>query len=209
MTIEGLTAATDYVLGAAAFAGAWGLVRKRSRGRHLCVRLWAAGFAALGTAAVLGGAWHARAPRVAPSGPDVLWKATLVAAGLAGFLLIAGAAFASVSPGAARWIAGGATVKLVLFAGWAITSDAFDPVILDSVVNLAALVTLQSLALARRRARSAPWILAGAALSAAGAAIEAFRPALPPPLGPDAAYHVVQLAGLFLFYRGGLLFPDR
>lgn len=209
MTIEGLTAATDYVLGAAAFAGALGLLRRASRGRHLSIRLWAAGFAAVGAAAVLGGAWHTRSPRFVSSAPDVLWKATLVAAGLAGFLLIAGAAFASVSRRAARWIAGAAAVKLVVFAGWAITSDAFDPVILDSVVNLAALVTLQSLALARRRARSAPWVLAGAAVSAAGAAIEAFRPALPPPFGPDAVYHVVQLAGLILFYRGGLLFPDR
>jgi hypothetical protein len=38
--------------------------------------------------------------------------------------------------------------------------------------------------------------------------IEAVRPSLLPPFGPDAAYHLIQLGGLLLFLRGGMLFSD-
>jgi hypothetical protein len=178
------------------------------RTRRLSLRFWAAGFAAVGAAALLGGTWHGFSARLALPSATLLWKATLAAAGLAGFFLIAGAAFASVSRRAARWVAAIAAVKLGAFLLWAVASDAFDSVIVDSGLTLAAILTLQLIAFARRGAASAPWIFAGLAVSTAAAAIEAIRPALPAPLGPDAVYHLVQTAGLFLFYRGGLLFAD-
>lgn len=157
---------------------------------------------------MLGGTWHGFSPRLTPSSAALLWKATLAAAGLAGFLLIAGAAFASVPRRAARWVAAIAAVKLGTFLAWAAASDAFDPVIFDSALTLAAILSLQLVAFARRRAASAPWIFAGIAFSTVAAAIEAIRPALSAPLGPDAVYHLIQTAGLFLFYRGGLLFSN-
>jgi uncharacterized protein DUF6962 len=65
-------------------------------------------------------------------------------------------------------------------------------------------VALQAIAFARKRGPSAPWVFAGVAASAAGAAIEAIRPDVPA-LGPDAIYHLIQIGGMVLFYRAGLL----
>ena len=209
MEAEAVVAVTDYLLAAAAFAGAWALLRAVPRRPGRGLRLWAAGFVSLGAAALLGGTWHGFHARIGDPTGEVLWKATLASAGLAGFLLVAGAAFSFVPRRAAGWTTAAAAIKFAVFLPAALSSDGFGPVILDSAATLAALLLLALLALRRRRApEAARWILAGIALSAAAAAIEGVRPGLPWPLTPDAAYHLVQLLALVFFYRGGRLFPD-
>ena len=209
MEAEAVVAVTDYLLAAAAFAGAWALLRAAPRRPGRGLRLWAAGFVSLGAAALLGGTWHGFHARIGDPTGEVLWKATLASAGLAGFLLVAGAAFSFVPRRAAGWTTAAAAIKFAVFLPAALSSDGFGPVILDSAATLAALLLLALLALRRRRApEAARWILAGIALSAAAAAIEVVRPGLPWPLTPDAAYHLVQLLALVFFYRGGRLFPD-
>lgn len=203
--METWTVATDYLLGAVALAGSFGLARRAFRNRSIGLLLWAAGFASVGAAAFLGGAWHARAARLDPAEANALWNATLLAAALAGFFFVSGAAFASVRRRAAIGITAIAASKLAIFAAKAPGTDSFTPVILDSALTLVALVALQAVAFARNRAPSAQWVFAGVALSAAGAAVESIRPDLAP-LGPDAVYHLIQIAGLVLFYRAGLLF---
>lgn len=180
----------------------------RAADRRRSVAFWAGGFAAIGVAAILGGTWHTLSPRLGAPSADLLWKPTLAAAGLAGCLLLAGAAFASVSRRGATWVAGAAAIKLAVFLGRALPGDAFDPVVFDSAATLAAILALQMFAFGTRRAPSAPWVLGGVAVSALAAAVETLRPAFPAPLGPDAVYHIIEIVGLFLFYRGGLLFDD-
>jgi Family of unknown function (DUF6962) len=205
---ETLIAATDYLLGASALGGAIGLFRRPPSGGNPARRLWAAGFTAIGAAAFLGGAWHARAAHLAPASADALWKWTLLAAGVGGFFFVAGAAFASLAHRPAVWTTAAAVAKLAAFALWAVGTDTFAPVVLDSALTLAALVLLQSYAFLRRRTSSAPWALGGCAVSALGAGVEALRPEFPLPLGPDAVYHLIQIVGLYLLYRAGRLFPS-
>jgi hypothetical protein len=206
---EAVVAATDYILAAAAFAGAWALFRAACRRPRRGLRLWAAGFVSLGAAALLGGTWHGFYPQPGDPTGDGLWKATLASAALTGFLLVAGAAFAFVPRRAAGWTTAAAAIKLAVFLSAALSSGGFGPVILDSGATLGALLVLALLALRSGRApRAARGILAGIALSAAAAAIEVVRPSLPLPFTPDAAYHLVQLLGLLFFYRGGRFFPD-
>ena len=202
--MEKWTVATDYLLGAVALAGSFGLARGASPG-HTARRLWAAGFASVGAAAVLGGAWHARAARLDAPDSDALWNATLVAAALAGFFFVSGVAFASLARRPALGIAAIAAAKLGVFAVKAPGSDSFTPVIVDSALTLVGLAALQAVAFAKNRAPSARWVFAGVAVSAVGASVEAMRPDFSA-LGPDAIYHLVLIAGLVLFYRAGLLF---
>ncbi len=160
-------------------------------------------------AAAAGGSWHALFSHRSGPAADLLWKGTLAAAGLADFDLIVGAAFASVRRSAAKWIAAAAAAKFVLFLIWSLPSDSFAPAVVDTAITLVAILALQAFALVSWRAASSSWILAGVGVSAAAAVIEALRPGLPAPFGPDAVYHLIQLAGVFLFYRGALLFVDR
>lgn len=206
---ERVTAATDYLLAAVALFGAIRLDRVAKRTGHLSIRFWAGGFAAVAAAALLGGAWHGFFPLLEADAAALLWKVTLAAAGIGDFLLIAGAAFGAVSRRAAVWISRAAACKLGVFLAGALPTDSFAPVVADAALTLAAISALQWLARLGRRAASAPWILGGVAVSVAAAAIEVVRPPLLPPFGPDAAYHLVQLGGLLLFLRGGLLLSDR
>lgn len=205
MISEPITTATDYLLGTCALAGAILLWRSQTRQRRLSTRLWAAGFAAIAAAAFLGGTWHAFSPRMSESSASLLWKATLLCGGAASFFLVAGAALESISPRAARVITVAAGVKLAAFAVWSASSDGFEPVIVDSVSALLAVLGLEVIAWARRRAPGAPWVVAGILTSLAAAAIEALRIGAPP-LSPDDVYHLVMIVGLAFLCRGGLLF---
>ena len=90
MTVsEPMTLATDYLLGGVA---AWlGLRLAKHRESQSSRTLWALAFAALALAAFLGGTWHGFVQG------DLLWKATVLAAGTASFAMLAGSTFAVLS----------------------------------------------------------------------------------------------------------------
>lgn len=204
---EPVTVVTDFVLGAAATAGALALRTKASRATR-AVRLWAAGFLALAAGAFLGGAWHGFSPRLPPASGDVLWKGTLVAAGAASFLLVAGAAHASLGRRAARIVTGIAAAKLGVYVAWASSNDGFEGVIVDSGLSILAILALQVSAWRRRRDPAAPWVVSGILISAVAAAIEALGVRPGDLVSADDLYHVVQTGSLYLLYRGGRLFDE-
>ncbi len=203
-----MTLATDYVLGTAALVGALLLAgRGRGSGRP-ATRLWAAGFLSLSLGAFLGGTWHGFSPRLPDAAGAVLWKGTLLAAGATSFFLLAGAAFASLGRRHARWVAGIGALKLAAFVLWASFHDGFEGVIVDSVVSMAGILVLESVAWHRQRDPAAPWVVSGILLSAGAAMIEALGVTLGKVLSHDDLYHVLQTGALYLLYRGGRLFRE-
>lgn len=201
-----VTLATDYVLGAAAFAGAILLaLHARGTGRR-AIGLWAAGFLSLSAGAFLGGTWHGFSPRLSEGTADALWKATLLCAAAASGFLLAGAAFASIGRGGARFVAGGAAAKFAAFLVWVAGNDGFEGVIVDSGLSMAGILALEAVAWRRRRDPAAPWVISGILLSLAAATIEALGVTPGPVLSHDDLYHVIQTGALYLLYRGGRLF---
>ena len=199
-----ITLATDYALGLTALTGAILLARKRRGPGSLPARLWAAGFASVGAAAILGGTWHGFAPELSAVASAALWKATLAGTGLAAFFLLAGAAFGSVGRRPASWITAAAAGKLGVFLLWAASHDEYDGVVVDTALAMAAILLLQLVAWLRRRALSAPGIAGGILLSLAAAAVEALGLAPGRPFSHDDLYHLIQIGALLLLYRGGL-----
>lgn len=203
-----ITLATDYVLGAAALAGAL-LLARRARGSGApAIGLWAAGFLSLSAGAFLGGTWHGFSERMSEPASAALWKATLAAAGAASFFLLAGAAHATLGRRHARWIARSAGFKLALFLVWAARHDGFEGVIVDSGLAMAGILVLEVAAWRRSRDPAAPWVVSGILLSGAAATIEAFGVRPGELLTHDDLYHVVQTGSLYLLYRGGALFDQ-
>lgn len=205
---EPVTLVTDYVLGSAALLAAIRLARGSRRPRHTATALWAAGLFSLSAGAFLGGTWHGFSPRLPVPLGDVLWKATLAAAGAASFFLLAGAAYATLDARWARRLAGIAAGKLAVFLAWAAAHDGFEGVVADSVVSMAVIVVLETGAWRLRRDPAAPWVLSGILMSAAGAAIEAAGVSPGRHFSHDDLYHVVQTGAVYLLYRGGRLFDQ-
>lgn len=203
---EPVTTATDFVLGAAALAGAL-LLARHARARP-AVSLWAAGFLALAVGAFLGGAWHGFSPRLSTAAGNVLWKGTLAAAGGAAFFLVAGAAHGSLGRRSARIVTGVAGAKLAVYLAWASANDGFQGVIVDSALSMLAILALEVGVWRRRDDPAAPWVVSGILLSAAAAVIEALRLRPGELVSADDLYHVVQTASLYLLYRGGRLFDQ-
>lgn len=209
MTItEPTTMATDYMVAAASLA--WGaLLWRRRAAEALAVRWWAAGFACAAVAALAGGTVHGFRLHLGTAGEAALWRLTLIAVGAYAFCALATALAAGLRP---RARAAGMAIGGLLLAGYAalVTADPrFVWAIAAYAPALLFLLVQQLIDRARRGAPSAPWIVAGVLVSFAAAAIQRSGLDLHRHFNHNDLYHVVQLAGGWLLYRGGLVLRDR
>ena len=187
-----MTLATDYLLGGVTGWLAVLLYRRPQRS----VRWWSYAFMALAAGALLGGTWHGILQN------DLLWKATVLSVGVASFAMVAGSTFATLT-GRARdavlWLAG---LKLIAYWWWMLDRDDFIYVVIDTGIAFAAVAAMHLW-------RFNGWILAGVAVSAAAAGVQASGFALHPSFNHNDLYHVIQVAAMFLLYRGARTLTDR
>jgi hypothetical protein len=182
---EPMTVVTDYLLGGVA---AWlSLVLFRSA--QTSRRLWAVAFAALAAAAFLGGTWHGFLQS------NLLWKATTLSAGVASFGMVAGSAYAVFSGPLRAFALTAALAKLVVYSVWMLSHDAFLYVVIDTGI---AFIVVAALHLWKWNGP----ILAGVAVSIAGALVQASGFKLHEHFNHNDLYHVIQIAALVLLYRG-------
>ena len=178
---EPVTMLTDYALSA---VSAW-------LGSRLCKlsRYWAVAFLALALAAFLGGTWHGFFQG------DALWKATVLAVGVASFGMVAGSAVLTTRGVFRQSLIVFAAIKLALYCAWMLFHDDFAWVIADTGSALAIVAALHL-----RRFNG--WMLAGVAVSVAAALAQASGMALYRHFNHNDLYHVIQIAAMVLFYRG-------
>jgi hypothetical protein len=180
-----MTVVTDYALGSVA---AW-LSILLFRNPQTSRRLWAVAFAALAAAAFLGGTWHGFLQS------NLLWKATTLSAGVASFGMVAGSSWAVFSGPVRAFVLTAALAKLVVYSAWMLGHDAFLYVVIDTGIAFIAVAALHLW----------KWngpILAGVAVSIAGALVQASGFRLHEHFNHNDLYHVIQLAALVLLYRG-------
>ncbi len=201
---EPMTLATDYALAAANAYFGLRLRSPTSRAR----RYWAAGFIALAVSAFLGGTVHGFAATLQPKSLVVLWQITELAIGAGAWLLLLGIAHAALQPGARRWLVAFATAQLMLYAAFAAWIDDY---VLQIADTGAAMLIILAISLAGLRAGEpwARWLAAGIAVSALAAGVQAAGLAPHRNFNHNDLYHVIQIFGMYLFYRGGLLFDGR
>ncbi|HKQ27703.1 MAG TPA: hypothetical protein VJT77_03820 [Burkholderiales bacterium] len=178
---EPTTLLTDYALGAVSLLLGIKLIRDS--------RLWTLAFLALSLAAFLGGTWHGLWQS------DPLWKATTLSVGVASFGMVAGSAHLTTTGALKRLLLIFAALKWLLFTLWMLRHDDFIWVVADTGVALA-LVGLLHLW------RFNGWMLAGVAVSLLAGLAQASGVTLHPRFNHNDLYHVIQIAAMFLFYRG-------
>src|SRR5512143_2275892 len=112
---ETTTLVSDWVLAAVAAALGLRLYRAGGLEGRRARRLWAAAFLTGAAGALAGGAVHGFAASLSPLAHGVLWKAVLVAVGLAGSLVLAGAVLAAFGGACRGLLLAGAAGQLAAY----------------------------------------------------------------------------------------------
>ena len=178
---EPTTLVTDYALGAVSFFLGMRLIRDS--------KSWTLAFLALAMAAFLGGTWHGLWQS------DLLWKATTLSVGVASFGMVAGSAHLTTTGALKRVLLIFAALKWLAYTVWMLGHDDFIWVVADTGIALA-LVGVMHLW------RFNGWMLGGVAVSLLAGLAQSSGMDMHPRFNHNDLYHVIQIAAMFLFYRG-------
>ena len=110
-------------------------------------------------------------------------------------------AYAAGAPRAALLALAAAKAPLVLARSW--RDGDFRWIVLDSTATLAAIALVAASAWT---SPAAPWLLGSILVSVVAGVVQRARLGLHRHLNHNDLYHLTQLAAVYLFYRGGLLF---
>lgn len=198
---EPVTTLTDYLV---ALAGVgFGLLLLRERPGP--ARLFGLMFLATALAAAIGGSSHGFGPRWTEAQRDLAWLLTYGLLGLANLLILAGAVLAWAPRLYQVPLLGLLGFRLGVYAILLASHRDFRYVIYDFVATLVALAALALLGRARQPAPVAATLL-GVAVSFAGALLQNARIGLHEQFNHNDLFHVVEIAGMFCFYRAGRSF---
>ena len=206
---EPVTTLTDYLLALMSLFFAVQLFRISHLHQQTSVLLWALAMAATAAAALFGGTFHGFALSLDEAQKAAIWKATVYSVGLASLLMLSGTILASISRPLRQWLLAAAAAKFLVFALWMATHDDFQYVIYDYAGSMLGVLLLQVLVAYPRAEVSAAWIIAGilASFGAAGVQISGFR--RHQHFNHNDLYHVIQMAALYLLYRGAGVLKDQ
>ena len=205
---EPMTMMTDYVMGALAFVLAMRLVSDATAGRQLSGRLWAAALVMTAVAAFLGGTYHGFIQWMPGASGRALWKATLLATGIGSACLLAAAVTAATAGALQRALVAVVVVKLLVYVWTIATKDQFALVIADYGTALLAVALAAWFIRPSGLTPAAWWITGGVAVAVVAGAIHWAHLAPHAHFNHNDLFHVVQMASLYLLYRGGLLLRD-
>ena len=205
---EPMTMVTDYLMGTLAFVLAMRLLGDAASGQQWSGRLWAAAFVMTAVAAFVGGTYHGFIQWMPGLAGRALWKVTLVATGIGSACLLAAAVTAATAGPLRHALMGLVVVKLVVYVWTIATKDAFVLVIADYGTALVAVLLAAWFIRPTGLTPAAWWITAGVAVAVVAGVIQWARVAPHVHFNHNDLFHVVQMASLYLLYRGGLLLLD-
>ncbi|HEY9647207.1 MAG TPA: hypothetical protein V6C88_12595 [Chroococcidiopsis sp.] len=206
---EPITTLTDYAIAVECF---WFAARLLPM-RQTSVRCWGVAFGLVAIAALLGGTWHGLAAHISLLAQTMLWQAMLYALGLSSAALLVGTIVSVVPCRWQGWAIAAVGLKLAVYLHQVTPGGVFADAVIDYLTALGLVVVLQCVpqwAIAPGgSSTAASWMLAGVVLS--GVAVSLLQTSLAAPLGLTAndVYHLAQMIGLYLFYRGAQQLKDR
>jgi hypothetical protein len=208
MTItEPSTMITNYALGAVALVASYALGRVGHRDRS--VHYWIGALFFTGVAALAGGTSHGFKLMMGPAAHGVLWKGTLAAIGAATFCFAASTAYAAFSRVLRRVVVSLVAAQLLVFL-WVISrSPDFRYAVYDYAPIMLAVLAIHVVLKLRRGTPASAWIIAGIIVSFAAALIQAKGFGFHEHFNHNDVYHVIQMGGVYCFYRGGCLLEDH
>lgn len=197
---EPLTVFTDYLLAGLAFVF-YGRLRKTFLlERQKFVLFWALTFLMITAGAFLGGTVHGFKAYFPEALKGLVWKVTLVSVCLASFFMQCAAVLSFYRGRFRDRLFVLAALLNTAFAAAAVVSGSFLAVIADYLASMG-MVLVFFLRELRVPGSGAAWAVSGIAVSFAAAGLQQSSLFLGP-LNHNDLYHVVQMGGCYLLYRG-------
>jgi hypothetical protein len=206
---EPMTVLTNVVLAALAFVLTVRLGYQASAEGLKASGAIAGGLMATALAAVLGAVAHGTDPLVDPGLRQRMWRAALYVSGLIGAATIVSVAFFAARGTARSVILIFAGAKLLWYTVAVTRRPEFRVAAADYGAALAILLGGAAYAAARWSEPGAPWLTGGVLVSLVAGLVQARRVGLHRHFNHNDLFHVIQMVGLYLYYRGGALLVDR
>lgn len=209
MTVtEPTTVITDYLLGTLSEICGLLLVIRNRQLRQRSIAWWSASLMTAAVASYAGGTYHGFHATLGSTGAAVLWKVTTISMGVASFLLLA-AVFTSALPREPRrWLIAAAALKLVVYVGWMLEHDDFRFVVYEYGSTLAVMLFLVLTEWTHGVPGHRLYTAAAVVVSIVAAAVQQSGLTLHRHFNHNDLMHVIQMAGVWLLYRGGAAVRD-
>lgn len=206
---EPSTVITNLLLGALAFVLAVRLGYAAAADRRAAALGITAGLLATSVASTLGACAHGIDPCAAPTRRAVFWRASLHTAGLAGAATLVSVAFFATRGTMRTALFALAAVKLGVYT-WAVARrPEFRITAADYGSAFAVLFIAAAVAGVLWQSPGARWLIAGVIVSLVAGVVQWRRLGVHRHFNHNDLFHVIQMAALYLFYRGGALLVDR
>ena len=167
------------------------------------------GMLAAGVAAAFGAAAHGIDERTDREQRERCWRAALYTLGFASAATTGSVAFFAARGAIRTAILGMAGLKLLAYLVSVARRPRFRIAAADHVVTLIVLLAAALFAIARWRAPGMGWLVGGVAVSVLGVLVQVRHVAFHRQFNHNDLYHVIEMAALYLFFRGGALLVDR
>jgi hypothetical protein len=163
----------------------------------------------LAAASFAGGTVHGWVLMLAEPILSAIWMGAAFAVGLASFCFLAGTLAASIASPLRRWLMAVSCLQLAGYAIWMSRHSDFLYVIYNYGATFALIFLIQVYDLLVRKAPPAGWIIAGILVSFLAAFVQRSGISFHPSFNHNDVYHVIQMLGVALLYRGAALLQDR
>src|SRR5687768_17615791 len=206
---EPMTVATNAVLALLAFVFAVRLAYQSAAEGSAAGGCLAAALLATGFAALLGAIAHGTDPASDAELRARFWRGALYTTGFIGATSVASVAFFAARGSTRTAILAFAGIKLVVFIVRVTRQPEFRVAAGDYGGALAIVLVAASYMAVRRQAPGMAWLIVGVLVSLVAGIVQARRLALHRHFNHNDLYHVIQMAALYAFYRGGTLLVVR
>jgi predicted membrane channel-forming protein YqfA (hemolysin III family) len=169
----------------------------------------AAAMLATGVAALIGALAHGTDPDRDAVLRARLWRGALCATGFIGAACVTSVACFATHGSVRAVLLAVAAIKLIVFMRRITRRPEFRIAAADYGVALTILLVAALREMIERRAAGMAWLIAGVLVSLVAGMVQARKLAPHRQFNHNDLYHVVQMAALYAFYRGGALLVDR
>jgi len=205
---EPMTMATDYLVAGLSFFFFLRLWRSAREHDSRSRRWWSFAFLCTAVGALTGGTTHGFVLSLGESGWLMLWKATIYALALASLCLLLGILHTLLSGRTLRIVTVAVWLKFALYALFMMRHDDFAFVIYEYGSTMLIVLGVSLWNGWRRHSVASRWIVGGILISFVAARIQQSGLSLHRNFNHNDLFHLVQLIGLTLLFRGGLELVD-